>query len=498
MSAKDKAIAKQGLRDVRNNRRLLNGDTVIHSGGLMGICEADAWDVGCLLVSDDNPNIVVGKPTVYAIIDDYSKSIVTVFASFDRDSYIGLSGTMLSLVQDKQELYKRHGLEIDDLWFPPAGYLPSRIRTDRGSDFTSDAFEDLCNRIGVIREEVTGGTGSLKGNIERLWGRIGELMTASLDKKGLIRHEPNEKPWKDAKFTISEFTTMVLIAAAGINVQPCINYPMDADMIAHDVIPTPKNLWEYGMTKRGPKKKIHSVKQYVYDMMIDCKATISRSGICFEGLYYKTDPENPDPVIDRLRFDAGNTKIAFPIRIDPRRVDEIYYSNEGEATVRKAVLTSADRAGMASYKDMTWQEYIAYKKKRDHIRALSRQEAEEIKAAVYMTEEAYANTVADNHDAAVKASLPMDPETGEILETSQKESGTRKDNLRIHHDEAKQKFRNEHSLYKETEQAESQKLPVKEPGEKLKKHKLDERLMNPQTPEDWVAVLEAYRNGEFE
>lgn len=498
MSAKDKAVAKQGLRDVRNNRRLLNGDTVIHTGGPLGICEADAWDVGCLLVSDEHPDIVVGKPTVYAIIDDYSKSIVTVFVSFDRDSYIGLSGTMLSLAQDKKKLYAKYGLEIDDLWFPPAGYLPMRFRTDRGSDFTSDAFEDLCNRIGIIREEVTGGTGSLKGNIERLWGRIGELMTASLEKKGLIMHEPNEKPWKDAKFTIDEFTTMVLIAAAGINSQPCINYPLDAGMIASEVIPIPKNLWEYGVKNEGLQRQIKSIAQYAYDMMIDCKATISRSGIYFQGLYYKTDPDNPDPFIDRVRFEAGDTKIAFPIRIDPRRVDEVYYTNEGDATIRKAVLAINNRAAMDSYKNMTWQEYMAYKKKRNAIQAISRRQAEKQKAATYMTIEAYADQTAMRHDAALDATLPMDPNTGEIIANGTKGSGTRKDNLRIHHDEAKQKFRNDHSLYKETEETDDQKLPVEEPEEKPKKHKLDERLMNPQTPEDWVAVMKAYRNGEYE
>lgn len=128
----------------------------------------DEVEVDLSLVSADDPKRVVGRPVVYVMLDLYTRLIVAVSIGFDNNSVLGFTNCLMNLADDKVEYCKKYGLTItENIW--PSGYLPKRIRCDRGAEYRSKRVKEICNELGIMRELVTAGTGSLKGSVEQFF-----------------------------------------------------------------------------------------------------------------------------------------------------------------------------------------------------------------------------------------------------------------------------------------------------------------------------------------
>lgn len=66
-------------------------------------------------------------------------------------------------------------------------------------------------------------------------------------------------------------------------------YEMDKEMISDEIAPIPLHLWKWGLeNKRGRLKIIHR-DIFRLNILLRGKASVSRAGIRFKGLYYSSD-----------------------------------------------------------------------------------------------------------------------------------------------------------------------------------------------------------------
>lgn len=396
LSPAEKILSKMTKKEARNNTRNLNGDTRFNVKGPMAVCECDAWDAGIILIDNKHPEIKVGKPSVYAIVDVYSGAVVTFYITYDRDNIIGLSSMMLSLMDDKKGLAAGR-VNPEAVWFP-GSYLPTILRTDRGPDFTSDAYETICNRLEINRELVPGAMGSLKPNVERLWGRIDSLLTSHVTKKGKINHKYGEKPYKDAILTINEYTKIVTEAVIAINSEPILGYPVDSDMIAEHVDLTPRSLWNYGVKKYGEPRSILNKEQFLFDLLLESTAKVTRSGTTFNSLFY----DNPeDKRLQNLRIKTQDKDSPLTVRYDPRSVGTIWYHWPDETFYRQMNLMPG-KSGMVSFAKMSFQEYMAYLNEKKMIISGARQRKDEVRTAAYFAEKTAVGEIAKAKKDLVK------------------------------------------------------------------------------------------------
>jgi len=396
MTPEEKILARKTKREAFNDNRLLNSDSRHNVFGPMAVCESDAWEPGLILVDPKDPSIRLGKPSIIALIDVYTSAIVSFYITYDKDTSIALASLMLSLLDDKSSL--KEGRENpEEVWFP-GSYLPTCIRIDKGSNYTSDAYGAVCNRLGIVKDTVSGGRGSYKPNVERLWGRIEERLISHLDKRGAVTHQHGEKPYKDALFTMSEFRRIVEEAVIELNSEPVPEYPVDSDMIRAHVDLTPKSLWEYGVRKYGEPRGIVNREQYMLDLLLEDTAKVNRAGTLFKGLYY----DNPeDKRLQNMRYKTQKKKIPITIRFDPRCVNDIWYRWDDEPSYRRMSLMS-DKTGMDSFRDMPFQKYMVYRKLWQTVVAQGELVKDRNKSAAYLAEKNLTDTIAESRKDRIR------------------------------------------------------------------------------------------------
>lgn len=326
LSKEDMKTIKTSKQEYRNNNRLLTGTADTNVFGPGDLLEMDALEMDVEIVSETDRSKIIGRPIMYALIDVFSRAVVAFSISLENNSVLGMTNCLMNLGEDKDIFCKQYGVTGINLKLWPSEFIPNRIRVDRGSDFISKEAERIFNELNITREIVTGATGSLKGVIEQLWHQIHSAQNSSLKNAGLIEKRYDSTHKKRACLTINEITKMIIVQILAHNGLQMNGYRLTKEMLENNVVPTPSNIWEFGVNKYGAPRPILNKKQYAYSLMTKPIARISRKGVCVDGLYYISN----DTYLLSKMIEAGNKSIAFDCRYDERNITNIYYLAKGE------------------------------------------------------------------------------------------------------------------------------------------------------------------------
>ena len=110
LSKEEKDRIKTSANEQRNSKRLLLSDNLKNVMGPGDCIEMDEVEVDLSLVSQIDREQTVGRPIVYAMIDVYTRAIISVSVAFDNNSVQGLTNCLMALSDDKVELCKNYGL----------------------------------------------------------------------------------------------------------------------------------------------------------------------------------------------------------------------------------------------------------------------------------------------------------------------------------------------------------------------------------------------------
>lgn len=360
-SYKDRKESRLGIREFRNNHRMLKSDTQSNSCGPGDRVEIDAWECPVYVVDNEVKTKVLGKPVLYAMIDTTTKMILAASLSFENNSNIGLTSLFLNLAltKDDSKIKKEEILSSYNICNQP-GILPREVVSDRGSDFISKDFEKVLDRLNINHRIAPAATGSYKGNIEQLFNQLNILIKPHLLNLGYVTDDYGSKHTKEACITINDLARVLHDSIIAKNIKFMDNYKPTKDMVDKNIKLSPIGLWDYYISFTGnAPRKILDTKQYAYDLMCEGKAKISRLGMSFDGLVYDCSPDKE--LYDKV-FSGTNKNIN--IRYDPRDTSAIYYIREGQmfkANINKNLLSNSSYAGIS------WYEYRNYKKQRKEI-----------------------------------------------------------------------------------------------------------------------------------
>lgn len=344
---------KTSRMEARNAKRLLLSSARKDAIRPGWICEVDALEVDLSITSVLNPDQAVGRPIVYFMVDVYSSMIVAASVSFENNSMIGLTNLLTNLADDKTEYCKKHGFSVDGDAYWKSCFIPHELRCDRGSDFMSNKFEEICERLGIIRTLEPPGMGSMKGIVEQSFHQFQSTFRPLLEKNGLITKRYDSNHHREAMLNIENFEQMLITFILEHNRKTIENYPMSKQMIKENITPSPVNLWEYGCEKFGSPVPITSANrsQFIYDLMPEVNASLSRKGITYKDLVYIN---NETALLSKM-YDLGTKRTKFPVRYDPRNVSHVYYIGENNklciATLNEGI------PNMSDFADLTWFEY---------------------------------------------------------------------------------------------------------------------------------------------
>lgn len=143
---------KLGDDDFENNVEPKTGSARDYAGHVGQYYEIDSTIPDVWICADEDPSVVIGKATLYLIVDVFSRLIVGFHLTLDKPSWMGAMEAMLSLVEDKRKLCERWGFEYRQEDWVAHGIWPAFFRADRGSEFISHDSDTVSEDIdtGVI------------------------------------------------------------------------------------------------------------------------------------------------------------------------------------------------------------------------------------------------------------------------------------------------------------------------------------------------------------
>lgn len=360
--------AKTSAREQRNNKRLLLSDNLQGVMGPGDLWEVDECEIDLSLVSVENPSVTVGRPIVYVMIDVYTRMIVAYSVAFDNNSVLGITNCFLNLLDDKQELCNRFGIQIGaNEW--PSKILPLRLRSDYGAEYISHAMDTICCKLGVAKELVSPATGSLKGQVEQLFHQIHAAQNSLLEGKGLIEKRYDSNHHQEAILNIQEFEAVLLTYIVGHNRKYMEKYPLTKDMRQQNVDPCPIDLWKYGVSLNGSPRPITNEVMFRHSLLLPVKASVGRAGITFKGLFY-INLQDEALLRDMYLASTHGKKKLESACIDPRNISHLYYIREGKLMTASL---NYKKTGMKEYEGMTLSEYNALHNKKKDDDAIGRE-----------------------------------------------------------------------------------------------------------------------------
>lgn len=302
------------------------------------VYEIDSTGGRVYLVNTENPPVIIGKPTIYLIIDRWSRYVVSVYISLSAPSYEEVRHALLIAFTSRITRFKMLGVDIDDeRW--PVGKMPAVICPDRGSDFLSQSMEQAV--VQNMRIELTplppycpDGKAIVERFIREMKRRL-----ASSSMKGVYAERPlnpnSKKAARKAEFaavhSLSEAYRKLIEIIDDHNNRPHRTLKRRRTLLQAGIEPTPKNAYVWGLENiTGLRSAPFSDDDYWKMLLSFVKASMSKGIIQYRGRPYC--PKNEAAY--ELAAKSSNRAKQIDIHVDITCPNEVYVVNrQGEWSI---------------------------------------------------------------------------------------------------------------------------------------------------------------------
>ncbi|WP_026558821.1 Mu transposase C-terminal domain-containing protein [Bacillus sp. J37] len=326
--------------------------------------QIDATIADIYLVSSLDINRIIGRPVIYAVMDVYSRIITGLYVGLEGPSWLGAMMALDNMVTDKVDFCRKYNIDIEEEQWP-THHLPEIIIADRG-EFEGYSVENLINNLNITIENTTAYRGDLKGIVERKFRTLNEKVKQKAP--GAIQKEYRERGDRDyrldATLNLKEFTAIIITLVLHHNHKIIEKYPMEKEMIADSIVPTPINLWNWGIKNR--KGRLRTVDRNILRLNVlpRGKATISRAGIKFKNLLYGSRQALEEQWYLKLKNKS------IEIVYDPRNVEKIYIPHDDGISFETCSLLEPSY----QYKHDILEEVIFQQQLRNELEEIERSE----------------------------------------------------------------------------------------------------------------------------
>lgn len=351
-------ISRNGLTNYQRNNRPLLGDGVQEYAKTPGMGMLDATICDIYLVNEYGG--IVGRPVLTACLDAYSSLCCGYALTWEGGMY-SLRQLMLNVVTDKQELCRKHGINIDSQEWN-FSMCPGVLVTDQGTEYVSSCFEQIAE-LGIKVVNLPVYRPELKGTIEKFFSIIQDLFRPYLKGRGLIEPDFQERGAhdyrKDACLTLEQFEKVLLRCIIYYNSQRLLeNFPYTDDMLKEKILPYANDIFKYGMNLEGVNLVKVDKRQLMLTLLPRTEGKFTRSGLIVNHVRYKntnyaekylsggsvTVAYNPDDSSSVWLIEKGNF-IEFAL-IESRYQNKSFSEIEIMQTEKKKIVKSVETSNI--------------------------------------------------------------------------------------------------------------------------------------------------------
>ena len=267
--------------------RPLHGTATEQALGPGSRYEIDATIADIYLVDDNDSDKVIGRPTIYMVIDVFSRMVAGFYIGFDNASYPVAMKALISSFISKVEACARYGIDISEEQWPCVG-IPDVLLADRG-ELMSHQANYLVDAIGVRLESAPPRRGDAKGIVERSFGafqaKFKPYMPGVVSGNKVKKH--GEKDYRvEAAVTISDFVEIMLYSILAHNLnKPLEKYDRAPDM--PESLPSiPIELWRWGLQHRTGRLRSIDTDLAKILLLPRERVSVSELGVKLWGVIY--------------------------------------------------------------------------------------------------------------------------------------------------------------------------------------------------------------------
>jgi hypothetical protein len=284
--------------------------------------EIDATIGDIYLVSNKDPDKIIGRPVIYLVKDVFSRMVAGLYVGLENPSWVAAMIAMSNAILDKVSYCKEYDIDIAPMDWPSVG-LPNSIMADKGELIGRQA-DALVNVFNIQLSNSRSYRGDDKGIVERHFNTLqakfrpfaGGIVEPVNGKKRL------GKDYRlDAELSLHAFTKMIIHIVLHYNKEHVIKgYDFSSDM-PEELVANPLDLWNWGIKNRTGLLRACDPSYVKINLLPTDNGTVSEEGIGFKGLKYSCQEALKLGWFERYsQIRPKSIEIAF----DPRCLDEVY------------------------------------------------------------------------------------------------------------------------------------------------------------------------------
>lgn len=354
---------REGRTDFERDHRRVLGTVLADCLGVGHFYEIDATIADVYLVSSLDRSKIIGKPTLYFIIDRKSHLTLGFYLGLENASWTGALQAILSISEDKRVLCERYGVEYDPADWPAHQVFPIEFLGDKG-EMISAPSTNICEGLQVTVTNVPGKRPDWKPVVEsdiRLKQSALRPITPAYDPPWNATRRRGRHYEKDACLTLREFGNLILNAIIVSNRREMRDYPLSPSELMAGVRPSPIELWNHGIVTRSGLLTRFSEETVRFALLRKETARVTEHGIEFRGCFYSSQEAISQKWFETARIRRFHVTVSF----DTRLVDQIYvHALDGKSQPHIASLTARSEP----YLGLSFEEVKYFEMLRQSVR----------------------------------------------------------------------------------------------------------------------------------
>jgi len=278
-----------GDDNFENNIQPKTGSARDYANGIGQYYEIDSTIPDIWIYAEDDPSVVIGKATLYLIVDVFSRLIVGFHLTLDKPSWTGAMEAMMSLVEDKEALCARWDFPYRPEDWVGHGYWPQFFRADRGSEmlgFDSDAIAETL-QAGIIN--VPARRAPYKGTVECSFKLtqvpLKEHAAGYTPPADIGRRQTDDHKGSAAR-TLKSVGQEILAAKNLYNAKIHTGIELPARDVYKGVQPIPNVLWQRDYESRAGELSRFDPDFLRFKLLPSDEFTVTPAGVFYAGLLW--------------------------------------------------------------------------------------------------------------------------------------------------------------------------------------------------------------------
>ncbi len=450
------SIKRLGEKEHNLTQRAILGKSNDNVYGPGSLYQIDSTIADVYVVSSNNYKAIIGRPTLYLVVDVFSRMIVGFHVDTRSASLEMARLALYCAVSDKVEYCKSLGISIKPgEWI--ASNLPAALLADRGELMGKEA-QKLADRINIRLENTPPYRADLKGIVERALGLLQQnakpLLPGYVEKNFGKRGAPDYR--LKAVLTIQDIRKIITEYIRMHNQKILEHYELSEAMLRDQVIPTPNNIWNWGISKCSGVLGTFLKGELKFAFMSVDVGRVSGEGIKYKNIRYTCTKAIQEHWFEKARNKGWKIRLLF----DPRNMTFIYIKDENESGY---IVCEMDRTSAYYGKSLSEIEYLQkterelkqIKIKENLERKLTYQSrVEEVvadaeqrtKSITPLFEESNAAKIKNIRDRRTEENFERQPQEVFLIEDKEKRNSTLNERLRVSGYEQEDEELNEYEM----------------------------------------------------